>query len=667
MASLRQQSRSGFVDITNKSNNKQHSNSILTPPKPSPSSMDINHHHHHHNHPPRQQQQQEQQLTLSPMKPFYLFSAGGQSIKTAALEAKKRPGLAKSKVNVVSIICRDKLNGSIRNELVRTLLGPNKSCKHLKLPHHLNDDLNSSEDNNDEFSSEHESLPRPASDLDVSIYETQVIGNLNCDSNLVVLSLNSILEADKLCQIVKPPEVITNFLFSPDWPLRSQNLIKTLHIMLSVSHVVVFYSPDLSLDPNIVQTLKILEVLRLKSQTRITDLLETIEFKKYLPEKWVKQGRLCTPRALFVFGTDDCGVTLKQSDIVSTKRNLEDQIYMLLKKTDLICQLYQKSSPISLPERDEFVFILNGHCKPQTIKNTDLSFTEGPSNTLESFYSELINSLGYEDTVLTTQVDNDQCDKPLGTVASRRRSIKSYSRRKNHNNQQQPPDEGPEQSLGRFRKFLQRHLSDIRLQSEQHGRQSNVILPTYENLLAALANLADLFFPIIEDELGLPSALQCWRKPDERRFVDIYGLLNYEESFSKTYCYQVRETAFAMFSDRLISMPARNQPDFSKLLQPVMQYYLTHARGPASLTYRDLLEQDCNNHWLETRNNNKKGNLRALKNIKPFSVSRRPDEIILNTSCECCGNKSSFRLTTKDRKALDSVYISRLNRTAESS
>lgn len=592
-------------------------------------------------------------------KPFYLFSSSGQSIKRAVSAAKKTPGLGKTKVCVVSIICKDKLNGTIRDKLVRSLLG--KSYKQQSPTTITNeDDEGAAKDHGpDHFNPERESLPQAPSDLNVSLYETQVIGNIDCDSNLVVLSLNSILEADKLCQIVKPPEEISNFLISPDWSLRSQNLIKTLHIMLSVSHVVVFYSPDLCFDHNLVQTLKILEVLRLKSQTRVTDLLETIEFRKYLPEKWIKQGRLCTPRSLFVFGTSDGGVNLKQSDVITTKRNLEDLIYMTLKKANIVHQANQKHSPIFLPERDEFVFILSGgQSRSQVIKDSIPAHhhTEGHKNTLDSFYHELMNSLGYVED--STMIGSDQ------TSDARRQTNSSSSRYWKPIN---PPvsneglDKGLVYSLEKFKKFVQRHVSDIRSNLDQHGRHSNFVLPNYENLLAVLANMADLFFPIVEDELGLPSALQIWRKPDERRFVDIHNLLNHEEAFSKSHCHQAREAAFAMFSDKLTAMPARNQTNLSKLLQPIMQSYLTQARGSASLTFRDLLEQDCRNHWDDTRD---KKSTRPAKN-KLFSVSRQPDEIILTSSCEC-GRKCSFKVHSKDKRNLDGVYINRL-KGAESS
>lgn len=706
----------------------------------------IHHHHHHSGH--HQSSIGNQKLNV-PFEPFFLLSPDDKSLKQAA-EYVENASLNRFKVCVVSIIGKGAFDDSTKDQLIKSLLSNNSSSNRRRpskreRAHKHNKWQSSSTsqaaqepkvldetENGQELKPDEELLRDECCD-----YENQVVGNVDCKAGLIFLNLTSFLETDKLSllsekfgydpidqnQVADNVEQTNSSSWLLDvWPHWNQNVCKTILLLLIMSNIVIFYNPEPSLDCSLIQKFKILEILRMKSRTRITDLLETIASKQMFPQQWIRQGRLGCPRALFVFGATHLDAGLSQTYTSELKRDLEDQIYKLLKKTNIISRLSGSSSLQSnlfyLPEREDFVFIIRRpYSKPRTSSGTGCDTDPVGSSNIrddgDEFYSRLFKSLAIhiergaeskaseqredEELLLDELLSDTGNNNPqVGRTISVKSSCSSFV------------------PQSRFKKFLGKHINDIQSlsQLDQENKPQNtngspvkqlqnVLLPRYDDFFNVLLRLKNLLFPMTaQNELeSIKSNAIDWKNPDERRFIDIYDQFNTDELFSKLHCYKMRLAAYDFFT-RALQVPLSNQATYENSLESAKKLYLNHARGSAcSLNLNQLMKQ-CDHYWnsitksksLEdgtTRNIKTARILRTKSSDAPptssgdptsytflkssmashenrpqksnLTILRRSNGIKMMTSCEC-GRQSHFMITPVDRKKkLERIDVHRIS------
>lgn len=667
--------------------------------------------HSHHHYPQKVVQ----------FETFSLFSRDDESIKRA-IERVEKAALNRYRICVVSVISKEALDESTKSSLIQSILsntggaGGNKRSTKAgsKTQWSAADEGSTIQENGiDEQEAHHSSESESATNFD---YENQVDGHVDTKSGIIVLNMTSFIETDRLsllCQTNVGPKPNVGFERNDElapampvilemWPTWNQNLTKTMLILFIMSHIVVIYNPEPTLDYNLVQTFKILELLRLKSQTRVTDLLETIASKQMFPQQWIRQGRVSCPRALFVCDTVHLDVPLSQSDIIGLKLEVEDQIYKVLKKSNVIVRPtssshMQQQALFSIPERDDFVFILKRQQDSKTVQEIS-----NPRKSLGEFYSRLFSSLDLEEkqfeahSPASTNNDDSGANQTDHHQTSRK-SINTAKIKPSHLAQQ------------KFRNCITKQIHDIQALAQvdhdnkhQSGRQSgnSPFLPRYDDFFSVLIKLKNLFFPQLDDAAASASASVCinkpnsdltqWRAPDERRFVDIYDLVSPDQQFSKHHCFKVRLSAFDTFK-RVLQIPGTSmtQTSYETALEEAKYLYISHARGPEYQVNYGLLVQQCIQHWLpladqlkavqwkddrQLRNNRvpitKSGNTAvpacidksSHKQIKSgLSILRRANGIKMTACCDC-GRQSNYMITPVDRKKkLERVDIHRTN------
>lgn len=617
-------------------------------------------------------------------EPFCLLSPSDGSLKRAA-EMVESVSLNRFKVCVVSIVSKDAIDKSVKEQIAHSILARSNhdenTCGKRKQRH------NSATSDGDMVTG---SLDNETSSSNlIGDYENQVIGQIDSKNDVIVLNLTSMFETDQLGSIIQQKSTKDLFDPQPDiamfknsklldvWPLLNQNLIKILLILLTMSHIVVFYNPELAIDYNLILTLKILENMRLKSQNRLLDLLETIASKHTFPQQWIRQGRVSCPRALFVCGTNNLDFDIKQNEFANVKRSLEDQIHRLLKKTNLIFRpptsgATQQTTLLSLPPRDDFVFIL-------VPNEGQLSSTRSKilPNTKKSqevdFYSKLFKSFTLNDK---KNISDNSLENTSFQNIQDEASIKFNMSIQN-----------------KLRRFLLRHISDIQAAShiDSDGKQNSssklssnsIFLPRYDDFFSVLLRLKCLLMPATQ--VGEETSDQFshhaikWSLPDERRFVDIFDSVNTDELFSKRHCQKTRIAAYDFYVREMqIAQPTAKAHETS--LDSARKLYLNHARGSACDPNLQILIEQCNQYWQniiytkftsdETKkdsstksnrlararssetapaSNNANTTKEEVRGRTGLSINRRANGINMTASCEC-GRQSTFMIVPVDRK-----------------
>lgn len=677
-----------------------------------------NHHNYHHPHPTK----------VIQFKPFCLFSQDDNSLKQA-VDLVESASLNRFRVCVVSVISKDSLDESVKDYLIQSLfssnanstssdtIGNNNKRKQKIKSNKSSTEVKVSEDKLLKDRSTVTNLTNDCRDSTLDDdFENQVVGRVDSNNGVIVLNLTSFLETDKLCSLKQLVAGLGDDyqqgeqpILSDSWPKWNQNLIKTMLILLIVSHVIVFYNTEPSVDYSLIQVFKILETLRLKSQTRVTDLLESIASKQMFSSQWIRQGRVSCPRALFVCDTTYLNIPLAQNDVLSLKRDLEDQIYKLLKKTGIISNTsnsLNSTSLFCLPERDDFVFVVTRQDLQygyNTCRFDRVGIKLIKKQKKEDFYAEFFESLqigklsGESDVVNC----NDLQDASVSMTPEPSEESQSESRTSSAKANPTPQN--------RFRKFLYKHISNIQATAQaeydnkhHYGptRQVNLLLPRYDDFFTVLTCLKNLLFPqpdCPETSEGISESIckpDCWSEPDERRFVDIYDLTNTEELFSELHCYKTRLAAFEFYlRDLQVACPTLSVHEHSR--EAAKKLYLNHARGSACSNQLKRLSEQCQHYWQnldhskfqgddaksirQFRGSNYSRSFAALASVprsnsaspnghamnsrtRPnLSILRRGNGIKMMTCCDC-GNRSNYMITPVDRKKkLERVDIHRLN------
>jgi hypothetical protein len=624
---------------------------------------------------------------------FRLHSINDQSLNSV-IQFVSQSSLNRFRTCVVTIISKDSINDSTRDHLVQHILASGSSA--LNKP-------GKRQSGEDERSQTNVCQQLEDVDNEEIEYENQVFGHADFDSGLTVLTLDSFMNTSKLTKLSDSivgnhrkgsnghQEASVNPLLEA-WPKWNQDLIKTLLILFTMSHIVVFYNPEPSIDYHLIQTLKVLEVLRMKSLNRISDLLETIASGQIFSQQWIRNCRLGCPRALFI-----CDTSYLEFDIEGVQKmaqirdELEEQIYLLLKRSNLIPGAGQANhrSLFCLPDQDDFLFILNqkdlrlmgmsgrqqdGECLDNEI-DINNSHLRRPQNIISSANcenQEMLNALR---------------DLKVEEVPNHEHKMKLNQSSEIQNNRQ-----------CRFRKFISRHIADIRSSVNQDHdnkqpfkQHSATILPRFDDYFNVLLRLKCLLFPsLVHDDRSTPDqeivSSSNWPTRDERRFVDIYDLLDVDNLFSQRHCHKARSAAFELYVRSLNVSPC-DETTHRNSLDAAVKYYTNQARGSACSTNLKFLEDECNRHWsdvdllssdVKDRSSKSGGpatkissDSMATRRVAHYSldmdkdnslcITRRPNGVMVTAGCEC-GRTSSLLIKPNDRKKkLERVDVYRIN------
>lgn len=659
-----------------------------------------------------QNKQQTRQQTIN-FEQIQLFSDDDDDDKSLlkAIELVEAAGLSRSRVCVISVISRDPLDQPIREQLVDAILSSSErnSNSSNKKKHTSNSRQQDKYDDR-----EHRACHYNTSNLyststtstSKDELELQVTANIDPKANLIVLSLCSFLDTNKLISIT---EAIDHYLDTSEsdagletshgiaglWPAWNQNLLKSLLILFILSHIVLFYNPQPSMDYSLIRIIKLLENLRLRSQSRITDLLETIASYQVFSPVWIRQARISCPRALFV--CDISSFSVHPADLLTWKHELEDQIYNCLKKSNIIHKpsasntRNQNSLPqstqfatanvlMSIAEREDFVFVLTRY-QEKSLKNNLTSrehevlqdnldsCKNNRSNSDNNVLSELLESLDF-DTANTSMnklhidvVSTVQTTRPSGSRV-KSLSVSDSSKQGNVTN----PASIPAYQLNKFKKFIFKHINDIISLSEQQESnfassgsskgnashpvpRSTLVLPRYDDFFHVLYKLKNLIFQKQnfnrDDSESNLTRINPWLQSDERRFIDIYDELNVDENFSNLHCSRIAKGAIEHYMC-LVRGPVLPNEFHEAALSETKRRYLEFARGPSREHYLTFVAETCINYRDQNRNiSNKAGEERLGGILRTYGSQNNLNKEMGLQNCKALPNKHEQVIITR--------------------
>lgn len=185
----------------------------------------------------------------------------------------------------------------------------------------------------------------------------------------LICTLQSQVHAELGRQSEPETERTTNGAFSDVYRSDQVLAIRSLLYLLSLSHIVLFYTPVPRIDTSWFTLLRYVEEVQLATKAALSEALRQLQISR----EWQSATRLCAPRVLFVF--DACnyesesgraqGVAKRfsSSEKCALERQFEDALYNLLRKTFLI-----QDNPnvalcaIPLGENEDFVFVRTFGC-----------------------------------------------------------------------------------------------------------------------------------------------------------------------------------------------------------------------------------------------------------------------------------------------------------------
>lgn len=146
--------------------------------------------------------------------------------------------------------------------------------------------------------------------------------------------------------------------------------LKSLLLLFQISHVVVLSNPNVRFDLSCINMFRIVDSLRIKLQSFVTEMLSQIP---KISSSIVKSGRICTPNLLFLFESNGETEYLNQSNVELFSKKLQDRIYQNLRRSHLLNSI----NPLfTLSNSRPFVYI---------------SLTSNPLDDFEGYYFQKIH------------------------------------------------------------------------------------------------------------------------------------------------------------------------------------------------------------------------------------------------------------------------------------
>ncbi|ESO91360.1 hypothetical protein LOTGIDRAFT_228810 [Lottia gigantea] len=435
----------------------------------------------------------------------------------------------------------------------------------------------------------------------------------------------------------------SNLDFNSIWEDNSIKHAKTLLYLFSLSHIVLLCNPGSTFDIGYVKLFRILDMIRLKLQSSISEVLS--EF--ILSQDWYTSARLCSPRVLFIFQTATFELSFDDNDSLYSKTrpqknlpikklqiNLEDQIYRILRKSRVITNI-SNNSLFAVPANQEFVYV---HTKREDCPDPVTSYLHLLRNLNTPSKDDSPKSRSY----LTNRRGGQ------GPLAS-----SSFNNRIRECN---------------FKEFIWQHieLAFSKGFNDNVGRNplpSTFELPVCETWFYVALRLHQFYFTNIPE--GKPQA----------HLNTLKSLLETDVRFSENRCNKYLPLAETAYQQDLPTHYVRSY-HVQKLAQ-AKHVFAQFARGPAYGEYMKQLEEACEKWWKTGRQQCESVSLSGNLCINP--IHRLEDEMEtekkeqlpvlphssqIKTKAACnCGKKQADKEDCFDHKSANYDFYEMLAKT----
>ncbi|XP_070560793.1 nonsense-mediated mRNA decay factor SMG8-like [Ptychodera flava] len=399
---------------------------------------------------------------------------------------------------------------------------------------------------------------------------------------ILYLHLVSVYDTAVLCQIAQHlQDKLSNAESHKKWKDFELRHAKALLYLFTVCHFVMVIHPTSRFDLHLVRLFKALENIRQKVQNSISEQLKDLP----IPKEWQSNGRMCTPRLLFVCQQSHLTAGEREDDHEQTKgkpiyqkkpplkrllHSLEDQIYRILRKSRVLTN-QSAHSLFSVPANQTFVHI-----------ETDEALTSDPVS------------------MLITQLNNHTfASKETGKVrtrsyqASRTRAGKATSGSSgsnSHGNRSKAQANKDEETL---HEFLWQHANLVlsgKGFDDSIGRSvtsTSFQVPSCQSWFRVSSKLYDFFFNETTD------------KKVQGHWTTLRSMLDLDMRFSESRCGKVLPLASRTYQDKLPDHYT-SAVHLNKLSQ-AMRVFSQHARGPAYEQLAEQLRDECEKFWHNNR------------------------------------------------------------------
>ncbi|CAF3502759.1 unnamed protein product [Adineta steineri] len=380
-------------------------------------------------------------------------------------------------------------------------------------------------------------------------------------NNTIYIHLRSFHDTYQLLHLIDNMNDDTSMQnFAQLWENKQANFIKKCLICFLLSHIIIISHSSHTFDLNYLRFFRIIELLRHKSKPAILDAIRSLNLLKEA-EFNLTDGRLCVPRALFIFenhhhkGNDALNGNDRDDDqkLINMAHNLEDTIFNALRYSYIISN-QTNSALFTIAHKQPFVFI-------------------------HRCYKES-SSLG-------------QTQKLLGILQGFVKQTKesSSSSNLNRSNFHQQDD------AHAFKRFLFRHIEDALtggwsndgISGGARSETSSFELCTYPIWIRLFNSIRELF--------------ETTSAPTNKIMRQAFGMLRAnvdpDGKLSETRCKKYLPLAISYYEEGL---PARYTQHFhEQRLQATIEYFATYARGSSYKRYVQQLIEQCTQLWHDGR------------------------------------------------------------------
>ncbi|CAM4810811.1 unnamed protein product [Rotaria magnacalcarata] len=380
-------------------------------------------------------------------------------------------------------------------------------------------------------------------------------------NNTIYIHLRSFHDTYQLLHLIDNINDDTSMKnFAQLWEHKQANFIKKSLICFLLSHIIVISHSSHTFDLNYLRFFRIIELLRHKTKPAI---LEAIRSHSGLKETDVmmSDGRLCVPRALFIFenhhhkGNDlpSGGDRDDDQKLINMALNLEDIIFNALRCSYVISNQIN-SALFTIAHKQPFVFI-------------------------HRCYKES-SSLG-------------QTQKLLGILQGFVKQTKDSSSNTNlfnRTNVQQQDD------TAAFKRFLFRHIeealtdgwSNDGISGGARSESSSFESCTYSVWLNLFTSIRELF-----------ETMPATNKVMRQAFGMLRANIDPDGKLNETRCKKYLPMAIKYYEEGLPSRYTRHFHE--QRLQATIEFFATYARGSSYKRYVQQLIEQCTRLWHDGR------------------------------------------------------------------
>jgi len=384
------------------------------------------------------------------------------------------------------------------------------------------------------------------------------------ERDIIFLHMRSCMDAYVMAEKCKKlEESMRGKGFLSLWSSKRYEHAKALLFLFQVSHILVCVQPGHTVDISYIHLFKSLDNLRNKLQGPVAKLIRDVPG---LAKEWINQGRLCSPRVLFLFlsaplslrgtrGLRDDRKDAKPHRNIPIKRlefSLEDQIYRILRKARIITNI-AGNSLFALPANQEFVFVETGNEGTRMDPSTGI---------LNSLYAAM---------------NGDTSDQ--------------FAYAGPFYSQQFTEEMKPKRSFARFlsehiNKAFEKGFYDNVNKYGSTGGTSLWEIPS----LSHWTQVANLLYRFFTETLTSAEGHE-----NSHAMCDLRDDLEIETIFSELRCKKILPKALAVYEENL---PAYYNLEYhtAKLIQ-AMSVFSMQARGPASEKFAERLAESCQDIW----------------------------------------------------------------------